>query len=211
MTGTGESLTERLRVHVRATDAAVREAVVTELRHAGIAPMDEHDGAPDTVGVAAGGTVDDAIDACRSTLRCGEQRLLVVADVLSSNGVLRAIRAGARAMLPSAEATGERLVGAVRAAHHGEGRLPHGVLVRLLGGATESGVSPVPGAGTSPLTPRQTEVLALMAEGHANAAIARELSCSDHTVKNVIYELMARLQVHNRAHAVACAVRAGLI
>ncbi|WP_246214074.1 response regulator transcription factor [Kitasatospora viridis] len=61
------------------------------------------------------------------------------------------------------------------------------------------------------LTARQTEVLALIADGHGNAAIARQLSCSEHTVKNVIYELMARLQARNRAHAVAHAVRDGLI
>ncbi len=54
-------------------------------------------------------------------------------------------------------------------------------------------------------------VLALMAEGHDNAAIARELDCSQHTVRNVIYDLTSRLQVRNRAQAVACAVRTGLI
>jgi DNA-binding CsgD family transcriptional regulator len=68
------------------------------------------------------------------------------------------------------------------------------------------GVPPV-----AALTGRQLSVLALVADGRANAEIAQELSCSEHTVKNVIYELMARLQVRNRAHAVAHAVRAGLI
>ncbi|KJY45049.1 LuxR family transcriptional regulator, partial [Streptomyces sp. NRRL S-444] len=53
--------------------------------------------------------------------------------------------------------------------------------------------------------------LTLMAEGHGNAVIARTLSCSEHTIKNVIYELMSRLQARNRAHAVACAVRHSLI
>jgi DNA-binding NarL/FixJ family response regulator len=66
------------------------------------------------------------------------------------------------------------------------------------------------GAG-SPLTPRQTTVLALLANGYGNAAIARRLGCSEHTVKNVVYELMGRLQARNRAHAVALAVRAGLV
>lgn len=50
-----------------------------------------------------------------------------------------------------------------------------------------------------------------MAEGDGNAVIARTLRCSEHTVKNVIYELMGRLQARNRAHAVAHAVRCGLI
>ncbi|PYC60694.1 DNA-binding response regulator, partial [Streptomyces tateyamensis] len=59
----------------------------------------------------------------------------------------------------------------------------------------------------SPLTARQTAVLSLVADGHDNAAIARTLDCSPHTVKNVIYELM----VNNRAHAVGRAVRLGLV
>lgn len=153
-------------------------------------------------------------------------RLLVVADVLSHNGVLRAVRAGARAMLHSAEATPSRLAAAVHSAHQDEGRLPHSVLARLLNGLAlnssalndsavtgppHPGAEPRPGPTTSRLTSRQTEVLTLMAEGHGNAAIARSLACSEHTVKNVIYELMARLQVRNRAHAVAHAVRTGLI
>ncbi|MFF7636044.1 response regulator transcription factor [Kitasatospora sp. NPDC008050] len=202
----------RLRVRVDASDAAVRESVVSKLRHGGLAPLSDPERGPDTVVVAAGGTVDDAIDACRASPRDGELRLLVVADVLSRSGVLRAVRIGAVAMLQSARATPERLVAAVHSAHHGEGRLPHGVLVALLGGVAEARtVDPAPVASSVSLTPRQTEVLALMAEGHGNAAIARALCCSEHTVKNVIYEMMARLQVRNRAHAVAYAVRSGLI
>ncbi|WP_236656084.1 response regulator transcription factor [Streptacidiphilus jiangxiensis] len=61
------------------------------------------------------------------------------------------------------------------------------------------------------MTIRQTAVLDLMADGHGNAVIARTLRCSEHTVKNTIYDLMSRLQARNRAHAVAHALRHGLI
>ncbi|NED34270.1 helix-turn-helix transcriptional regulator, partial [Streptomyces sp. SID8499] len=95
-------------------------------------------------------------------------------------------------------------------AHRGEGRLSHLALARLLDG------SPAPaGPGRPPgapgLTGRQLDVLRLMADGHGNEAIAATLRCSRHTVKNVIYELMGQLQVRNRAHAVAHALRTGLI
>ncbi|WP_328764123.1 helix-turn-helix transcriptional regulator [Streptomyces sp. NBC_00272] len=110
----------------------------------------------------------------------------------------------------------------------GDGRMPYPALVRLLGAATTAGAgnaTAAPAATTSGgalrsagappdaprLTARQTAVLTLMAEGHGNAVIARTLSCSEHTIKNVIYELMSRLQARNRAHAVACAVRHSLI
>ncbi|MEU6074067.1 helix-turn-helix transcriptional regulator [Micromonospora sp. NPDC047074] len=61
------------------------------------------------------------------------------------------------------------------------------------------------------LTAQQLRVLELVAEGYDNAGIARELRCSPHSVKNMIYDLMARLQVSNRVHATAYAIRQGLI
>lgn len=87
--------------------------------------------------------------------------------------------------------------------------VPYGSLAQLLTAADPAD----PGSRPAPtvLTPRQSAVLALMAEGDGNAVIARTLSCSEHTVKNVIYELMGRLQARNRSHAVAHAVRGGLI
>lgn len=63
----------------------------------------------------------------------------------------------------------------------------------------------------STLTAREVDVLRFIADGYSNAHIARSLSCSQHTVKNVIYGLMARLQLRNRAHAAAYAVREGLV
>ncbi|MFK0252150.1 LuxR C-terminal-related transcriptional regulator [Streptomyces sp. NPDC090445] len=50
-----------------------------------------------------------------------------------------------------------------------------------------------------------------MAEGHGNAVIARALSCSERTAKNVIYELMGRLQARNRARAGARVLHRSLI
>jgi DNA-binding NarL/FixJ family response regulator len=212
VTGVGEGTVERLRVHVHATDPAVRAGVLTKLRRAAIALTAEPDRSPDTVVVAAARTVDEALDACGRTWGAGGYRLLVVADTFSPAGVRRALRGGARAMLRSTEATPAQLVAAVHSARHGDGRMPYDVLIRLLNGVAEP---PAPVTGTSasgsPLTPRQTAVLTLMSEGHGNAQIARALSCSEHTVKNVIYDLMARLQARNRAHAVGLAVRTGLI
>ena len=69
--------------------------------------------------------------------------------------------------------------------------------------------SPVPAVNA--LTAREVDVLRFIADGHSNAHIARLLSCSQHTVKNVIHGMMARLQLRNRAHAAAFAVRTGLI
>ncbi|MFJ8623280.1 response regulator transcription factor [Kitasatospora sp. NPDC093550] len=199
------------RVRVRASDAAARAAVEEKLTVAGLRPAQAPDPSARDVLVAVGDTADGAIEACRAALPGGgERRLVVVADALSRHGVSRALRAGARAVLLSAEATPARLAAAVHSAHRGEGRLSHLALTCLLNGSSER---PAPGRrpGTSALTARQLDVLRLMADGYGNEAIAQTLRCSKHTVKNVIYELMAQLQVHNRAHAVAHAVRTGLI
>ncbi|MER5933055.1 response regulator transcription factor [Streptomyces sp. NPDC002054] len=164
--------------------------------------------APDTVVVAVAATVEDALAACPGP----GHRLLAICDTVTPAGLRLAIQAGVLAILRSADLTPAQLMAAVHCAHQGDGRMPYAALVRLLGGA---GTPAVPRSTALPeaplLTARQTAVLTLMAEGHGNAVIARTLSCSEHTVKNVIYELMARLQARNRAHAVARAVRHSLI
>lgn len=201
----GEGAVEQLRVHLSATDATARAGVLTLLRYAGIALAPEPGRPADTVIVAAASTVDGALESCDPICLSGEYRLLVVADAFSRAGVLRAVRMGARAMLRFSGATTPRLISAVQSAHRGDGRMPSDVLVRILSGAPEAS-----GPGVS-LTVRQIAVVALMAQGHGNAAIARALTCSEHAVRNISYDMMARLQVCNRAHAVARAIRAGLI
>ena len=54
-------------------------------------------------------------------------------------------------------------------------------------------------------------MLRLVADGHDTAEIATELSYSQRTVKNILHDLTTRLQLKNRSHAVAYAVREGLI
>ena len=61
------------------------------------------------------------------------------------------------------------------------------------------------------LNDRERDVLRLVAEGHDTAEIATLLSYSERTVKNVLHDLNTRLQLRNRSHAVAYAVREGLI
>ena len=203
---------ERVLVHVSARDEAVRDRVLTVVRRSGFGLAPEPDGAADTVVVAAARTVDGAIAQC-PTGSLVHGGWLLIAETFAPPEALRAVRAGAATMLRTANVTPERFAAAVHAAHRGDGLIPHEVLVRLLGGAAAQTPAPAaarPAPATS-LTNRQVEVLALIADGHGNASIARALACSQHTVKNVIYDMTARLQVRNRAQAVARGVRAGLI
>jgi DNA-binding NarL/FixJ family response regulator len=61
------------------------------------------------------------------------------------------------------------------------------------------------------LTPRETEVLALLAEGHTNKAIAQKLHISDHTVKFHVNAIMGKLNAQSRTDAVVRATRLGLL
>jgi DNA-binding NarL/FixJ family response regulator len=61
------------------------------------------------------------------------------------------------------------------------------------------------------LSPRDVWVLRLLSEGRSTAGIAEELAYSESTIKNVIHDLVRQLGARNRAHAVALAIRAGLI
>lgn len=173
-------------------------------RRAGLSCADGHAEAGTVTVVVA----EDAERALRGRRHPGP--LLLVCDTVSRTGALRALRAGV-AVLRSGDLTPESLTAAVRRAGHPHPSIPYPELSHLLTSGPPTGEPEAAGTRPSSLTARQTAVLRLMADGHANADIARLLECSEHTVKNVIYEMMARLQARNRAHAVARAVRHGLV
>jgi DNA-binding NarL/FixJ family response regulator len=199
-------------VHVRAAERTVLDGVMARLHEAGLLLTPDPATAPDTVIVAAARKVQEAADMCADAGRPGGSGLLVVASSFGRTGMMRALRVGVRVMLRSAELDPPQLVVAVRAAQLGDFRLPREALSRLLSPSELPGeTAPEFPVAAPALTERQTTVLSLVAEGLGNAAIARELAVSQHTVKNVLYEVMARLQVSNRSHAVARAVKAGII
>ena len=95
----------------------------------------------------------------------------------------------------------------------GEGTLPPDLLGRLLRqvGELQRQVLSPRGLTFSGLTERETAVLRLLAEGLDTAEVGRRLFYSERTVKNIIHDVTSRLELRNRAHAVAYAIREGLI
>ena len=123
--------------------------------------------------------------------------------------IAEALRAGVGAIL-SPEATADELVAAVEAVATGLVVLQPEFSDALISGSPAA-VQGVPGAPTQTLTPRETEVLAMLAEGLGNKTIARELGISEHTVKFHVSSIFSKLNASSRTEAVALGARQGLI
>lgn len=126
--------------------------------------------------------------------------VVVLTDEVSTRD---ALRAGARAALPYA-ATPAQIVAAIHAAAAGLAAIPASEMSLLVPAA-----APVPLA--EPLTPREQDVLEMLAEGLSNKMIAYRLSISAHTAKFHVNAILAKLGAGTRTEAVTRGIRLGLI
>ncbi|MFD4027978.1 response regulator transcription factor [Streptomyces sp. NPDC058576] len=141
-------------------------------------------------------------------------KAVLVLDTLQDDEFHEVVSYGVSAVVWRHEATRNRLIQAVLAAARGDGDLPAdllGRLIRQMGTGASPAVGGGPGFPTYGLTPREVEVMRLVAEGFGTAKIAAELCYSERTIKDVMYKLTTRLNLRNRAHAVAYALREGYI
>jgi DNA-binding NarL/FixJ family response regulator len=208
-------MADRTSVFVYAADPILEAGVASQL--AGCTSLRVVGRAdPDAAEVAV--VVVDEVDGeaariVRALQRPDGPRVVVVATRLDDAGLLAAVEAGACALLRRGEATACALEGAVRAAAAGDGSVPGDLLARLLDqvGRLKRQVLDPRGIALSGLSEREAAVLRLVAEGLETGEIARRLSYSERTIKNVIHDVTSRLGLKNRSHAVAFAVREGLI
>ena len=128
--------------------------------------------------------------------------------VASASLVAEAIRSGARGVLPN-DATAHEIVAALEAAAVGLVTLPADAAADLVTSARVPARQTV--ASTQPLTPREIEVLGMLAEGLANKNVAARLGISEHTVKTHVASILTKLDAYSRAEAVAIGARQGLI
>jgi DNA-binding NarL/FixJ family response regulator len=150
------------------------------------------------------------IEATRRILQKSPSiRVLVVTLFEDDDSVFMALRAGARGYVLK-DADEEEMVHAIRAVGRGEAIFSPNVATRVL--AYFAASSP---GGASPqafptLTDREREILNLIAQGHPNPSIARQLSLSTKTVGNYVSNIFTKLQVADRAQAIIRAREAGL-
>jgi DNA-binding NarL/FixJ family response regulator len=134
-------------------------------------------------------------------------RVLVCSSHCTQDAVLAAMQAGAIGFLRKEALTPDSLSAAVSAAASGNGVVTTELLGELLANVGADDAKPVPAR----LTDREQQVLALIAAGHPTREVALKLSYSERTVKNVLHDVVTKLNARSRSQAVAFAVREGLI
>lgn len=205
----------RIPVHVSAADPLSRAGIVSQLRKAqGFAIVAEGELPEDVVALVVGDELDaDVLAAMRSLRGRGVRRVVLLVSRVDDRSLLGAAEAGATGVLRRSEATPGNLSSALRSAAAGEGTLPPDLLGRLLRqvGQLQRQVLSPRGLTFSGLTEREAAVVRLLADGFDTAEIAGHLFYSERTVKNIIHDITSRLELRNRTHAVAYAIREGLI
>lgn len=126
-------------------------------------------------------------------------RIIVLTTYTGDAQVLRALKAGARGYILKAKVHRE-LLSAIRAVHAGQKQIPPEIAAELAEHAMDDDLSP-----------REVDVLRLIAAGNANKLIADQLSIGEATVKRHVTNILSKLGANDRTHAVTIGLRRGII
>jgi len=152
----------------------------------------------------------NGIEATRRILQESPSiRVLVVTLFEDDDSVFMALRAGARGYVLK-DADEEEVVHAIRAVGRSEAIFSPVIATRVLAYFAASPPGGAPPQAFPTLTDREREILDLIAQGHPNPSIARQLSLSTKTVGNYVSNIFTKLQVADRAQAIIRAREAGL-
>jgi DNA-binding NarL/FixJ family response regulator len=197
---------------VRSTDLVLRDGVTAQFRGRSEVHLAARDDEA-RVGVVVADELDrDALTACRCFLRNDRDRhVVVVVSQLDDRALLEGYEAGASGFVRRQEAVPERLVTVVLAVARGEVTVPPDLVGGILTHLSRLQSGDRAGTTSTGLSPREADVLRLASQGLETSEIARRLSYSERTVKGVVRDVTTRLQLRNRTHAVAYAVKHGLI
>jgi DNA-binding NarL/FixJ family response regulator len=139
----------------------------------------------------------DALSAIRGEFP--EARIIVLTSYVGDVQISRALRSGARGYLLK-DMLRKELLEAIRAVHAGHKRL-----------SSEAAAGIAEHATGDALTPRETDVLRLIAAGNANKQIATQLGLTEETVKHHVKNILSKLGANDRTHAVTTALKRGII
>ncbi|CAM3692884.1 helix-turn-helix transcriptional regulator [Smaragdicoccus niigatensis] len=205
----------RVNTFVYSTDPILRAGVESQLRmRAELAILKTSQRYAANVSVLVADVLDAEVKQVLTDLaRNSRSRKLLVLRHVEETALISAAEDGVNGVLRRNEATSDALTRAILRLNRGEGVIPADLLGTLLNqvGRLQRQVLTPRGLSFTGLTDREVKVLRLVAEGHDTSEIAAELSYSQRTVKNVLHDVTTRLQLRNRSHAVAYAMREGLI
>jgi DNA-binding NarL/FixJ family response regulator len=156
----------------------------------------------------------DGLEATRRLLQESEPEHPVAVLMLTTFDldayVYDALRAGASGFLLK-DTLPEDLIAAIRVVARGDALIAPGITKRLIEQFARAAPASVPPAALEELTPRELEVLILVASGLSNGEIAAELVLSQATVKTHVKRILSKLGVRDRVQAVVLAYEAGLV
>jgi len=205
----------RVSVYVYADDPISQAGVLSQLRmRSEIQVVESGDLAGVDVGIAVADVLDDeTLRILRSLKKAGVTYTVLMMSALDEGTVVKAAEAGVSGLLRRSQATSDAMARTICKVAAGEGVIPSDLLGHLLGqvGRLQRQVLSPRGLTFTGLSDREVQVLRLIADGLDTNEIAQELCYSQRTVKNVLHDVTTRLQLRNRSHAVAYAVREGLI
>jgi two-component system, NarL family, response regulator YdfI len=151
---------------------------------------------------------DSVMDSLAASQLASEAIIAVLSDYSEPRRFAEALRAGVRVLLPS-DISPDQLIPALEAAAAGL-TVMHPAEVSALFPAADP-ISRSPASLTEPLTPRESEVLQMLASGLANKEIATRLVISEHTVKFHVASILGKLGAGTRTEAVSLGIRRGLV
>ncbi|HEX8857373.1 MAG TPA: response regulator [Thermoleophilaceae bacterium] len=156
----------------------------------------------------------DGIEATRRILEEADEihpvAVLMLTTFDLNEYVYEALRAGASGFLLK-DVMPEDLIAAVRVVAAGDGLIAPTITRRLIAQFARTAPPTAPPAGLEELTPRELEVLTLVARGRSNAEIADELVLSEATVKTHVKRILRKLDLRDRVQAVVVAYEAGVV
>jgi DNA-binding NarL/FixJ family response regulator len=205
----------RIDVSVWAPDPLSRAGTVSQLRSAtGLHVLQDGQPVEGAVALVVADEVDaESLQVIRRLRRDGALGIALLVTRLDDRGLLSAVEVGVAGILRRSQATTANILATIRSVAAGEGTVPPDMLARLLDqvGHLQRQVLAPRGLTFSGLTERELNVLRLLAEGYDTNEVSGELFYSERTVKNIIHDVTSRLELRNRTHAVAYAIKQGLI
>ena len=157
---------------------------------------------------ASGQQSETVIGSLDASQLASEAAFVVLSDHLEPRWIAEALRAGVRGVLPS-DISPEQLIATLEAAAAGLVVI-HPTEVDSMFPATDPSSRPLADLAEG-LTPRESEVVQMLANGMANKEIAARLSISEHTVKFHVASILGKLGAGSRTEAVSIGIRRGIV